>query len=156
MTLRGEKPQPKGYPVNPQTIGEHLKKKRMELNLLQREVARRIGIDLTTYRNWEWNRTSPRVRYMPAVILFLGYAPYVLPASWGEWLRMVRRSVGLTQKQFAARVGVDPSTVRGWETERHRATSESVGKVEALGEGFKRRELLQVVVYDSAEKGLQR
>ena len=51
MTLRGEKPQQKGYPTEPQTIEEHLKKKRMDLSLLQREVAAGTGVDLTTYRN---------------------------------------------------------------------------------------------------------
>ena len=90
---------------------------------MQREVAAEIGVDLTTYRNWEWNRTSPRTRYLPAVIRFLGYTPYEPPETFGEWLRMVRRSAGLTQRQLAARLGVDPSTVRGWETGRHQATN---------------------------------
>jgi len=43
----------------------------MDRGLMQRGVAAKIGVDLTTYRNWERNRTSPRTRYMPAVIRFL-------------------------------------------------------------------------------------
>ena len=123
MTLRGEKPQPKGYPVNPQTIGEHLKKKRMDLNLLQREMARQIGVDLTTYRNWEWHRTSPRVRYMPAVIKFLGYAPYAPPASFGLWVKAVRSAIGLSQRGFAKMLELDPSTLGSWETGKRRPTA---------------------------------
>ncbi|HRR26457.1 MAG TPA: helix-turn-helix transcriptional regulator [Acidobacteriota bacterium] len=97
----------------------------MDVRLMQWRVAAEIGVHLTTYRNWEWNRTSPRARYMPVVIRFLGYMPYEPPASFGEWLRMVRRSAGLTQRRFAAQLGVDPSTVRGWKAGTHRAVCTS-------------------------------
>jgi transcriptional regulator with XRE-family HTH domain len=105
----------------------------MDRGLMQREVAERIGVDLTTYRNWERNHTSPRTRYLPAVIRFLGYTPYEPPESFGDWLRMVRRSAGLTQKQLAARIGVDPSTVRGWEAGLHKAGEGSFRKIDRLG-----------------------
>jgi DNA-binding XRE family transcriptional regulator len=62
---------PKGYPAKLKTVGDHLRRKRMDQGLFQREVAAKIGVDLTTYRNWEWNRTSPRTRFLPAVIEFL-------------------------------------------------------------------------------------
>ncbi len=76
MTLRGEKPQPKGYPANPQTIGEHLKKKSMDLNLRQREMALQIGVHVTTYPSWEQNRARPRARYSPALDRFLQNASF--------------------------------------------------------------------------------
>lgn len=34
-----QKPHAQGYPENPKTIGEHLKKKRMDLGLYQAEAA---------------------------------------------------------------------------------------------------------------------
>ena len=46
-------PRTKGYPEKPQTLGEHLKKRRRELGLLQREAAERMGISTDTYANWE-------------------------------------------------------------------------------------------------------
>jgi len=35
---------PDGYPVNPKTIGEHIRKKRMDNKLMQSEVANIIGV----------------------------------------------------------------------------------------------------------------
>jgi DNA-binding transcriptional regulator YiaG len=132
MTLSGAKPQPKGYPAEPQTIGEHLKKKRMELNVLQREVADQIGIDVTTYRNWEWNRTSPLARFMPAVIKFLGYIPYVPVSDFGIWVKMVRCAIGLSQRRFAEVLGHDPVTLGSWETGKRRPATSSFKRVLAF------------------------
>ena len=132
------KPNPKRhlYPLKLKTFGDHIRNKRLERGLSQREAAKAIGVEVTTLRNWETNRTSPRTRYLPAVIGFLGYTPYERPASCGGWVRLVRRSAGMSQRRFAAALGVDPSTVQGWETGRHRPTTESLRKVEALEEGL--------------------
>lgn len=51
--------------------------RRLELNLLQREVAQRLGVKTDTILNWEHNRTTPTLRYLPRVIAFLGYDPSV-------------------------------------------------------------------------------
>jgi DNA-binding XRE family transcriptional regulator len=49
----------KDYSENPQTLGEHLKKRRRELGLLQREAAERMGILTETYGNWEKDKSKP-------------------------------------------------------------------------------------------------
>jgi hypothetical protein len=41
------------YPEHPLTIGEHIRKKRMDLGLLQREVAEIIGVTESSVWNWE-------------------------------------------------------------------------------------------------------
>ena len=43
----------KNYPANPNTIGEHLRKKRIDLCLMQKEVAKIIGVTESTIWNWE-------------------------------------------------------------------------------------------------------
>jgi len=65
---------PDGYPVNPQTIGEHIRKKRMDNRLMQSEVANIIGVSEESIWNWE-NRTQPHMRYLPKITKFLGYIP---------------------------------------------------------------------------------
>jgi DNA-binding XRE family transcriptional regulator len=64
------------------SLGEHLKKRRMDLAITRKEAARRIGADQWTVINWEKGRTEPAVRFVPAITRFLddlGKAP--------EWLR---------------------------------------------------------------------
>ena len=48
-----------GYPVNPKTIGEHMRKKRMDSRLMQSEVANIIGVSEESIWNWEHGRTKP-------------------------------------------------------------------------------------------------
>ena len=49
----------KDYSENPQTLGEHLKKRRRQLGLLQRETAAQMGVLTETYANWEKDKTKP-------------------------------------------------------------------------------------------------
>jgi len=61
-------PLPRSYPQVLTTIGDHLRKRRLDLGLLQREVAERLGVDKTTITNWELNRTTPALRFLPPII----------------------------------------------------------------------------------------
>ena len=51
LTVKSLKP--KDYSETPQTLGEHLKKRRRELGLLQREAGERLGVTNETVANWE-------------------------------------------------------------------------------------------------------
>jgi DNA-binding XRE family transcriptional regulator len=56
-------------------VGDHLRKRRLDLGLLQREVANLLRVDKTTVLNWEKNRASPALWNLPAVIRFLATTP---------------------------------------------------------------------------------
>jgi DNA-binding XRE family transcriptional regulator len=64
------------YSQNPQSLGEHLKKRRRQLGLLQREAAERMGIQRDTYVNWEKDKTGPVASQFRPVVAFLGYDPH--------------------------------------------------------------------------------
>jgi DNA-binding XRE family transcriptional regulator len=44
---------PPGYPVELRSIGDHIRKRRLDLGLLQIEVAAQIGVTENTVLNWE-------------------------------------------------------------------------------------------------------
>lgn len=44
---------PKGHPLKPETIGEHIRKKSIDLGLLQRDIAEIIGTSKQTVSYWE-------------------------------------------------------------------------------------------------------
>jgi len=73
FTLKGCKPLPEAYPTQLETLGDHLRKRRLDLGLLQRQVAEELGIRKGTVYNWESNHRSPQLRFMPRIIEFLGY-----------------------------------------------------------------------------------
>jgi transcriptional regulator with XRE-family HTH domain len=97
------------------TFGDHLKKRRLDLGLLQQDVARRIAVTPCTVKNWELDHTSPETRHLPAVHDFLGYQPSGPGRTFAETLRHLRRAAGLSQEQLAERTSFDESTIAKWE-----------------------------------------
>ena len=102
---------PKDYSETPQTLGEHLKKQRRELGLLQREAAERMRIQTDTYTNWEKDRTQPVAAQFRPVIEFLGYDPTLAAQTLPERLQSKRRELWVTFSQVARHLGWDEGTL---------------------------------------------
>jgi transcriptional regulator with XRE-family HTH domain len=66
--------------LTPKKIGEHIRKRRLDLGLLQLEVATMIEVTESTIWNWE-HGTEPELRHMPKIIEFLGYVPFECPGD---------------------------------------------------------------------------
>jgi DNA-binding XRE family transcriptional regulator len=86
-------------------LGDHLRKKRLDLGLLQREVAQELGVHKESVCHWEVGCSHPKPYLIPRVIEFLGYAPWAAPATFGEWLVMARLANGLSRERLAKRLG---------------------------------------------------
>jgi transcriptional regulator with XRE-family HTH domain len=54
-------------------------KRRLDLGLVQREVAKKIGVDDETICHWETGKTEPATRFLLAILRFLGVDPRPLP-----------------------------------------------------------------------------
>src|SRR5262245_44181592 len=119
LTLKARRP-PVNYPKTLETLGDHIKSRRLALGLFQRQVANELGTDETTLFRWERNMVQPQIRYFPRIREFLGYDPFPASVTLADKLRAVRRRLGLTQTAFAKRLGVDPVTLRKWEQGRAR------------------------------------
>ena len=113
--LEAEKPLLKAYPKTFNTLGDHIRKHRLDLGLFQKEVAERIGVTTQTITNWELARTEPGIRCLVAIIDFLGYVPFSTGETFPEKLKAYRMLKGLTQRELARELGVDPTTVMKWE-----------------------------------------
>jgi len=92
--LTAKKPPPSSYVRELKTLGDHLRRKRVLLGLRQSDVATHVAISPSTLERWERNETEPKPYLIPRIIEFLGYAPWTAPATFGEWLAMVRRANG--------------------------------------------------------------
>jgi DNA-binding transcriptional regulator YiaG len=103
----------------PDSLGHHIRKRRLSLKLRQKDVAPQFGVDTTTVHNWETGTRAPRLESVPKIIAFLGYNPLPAAATTPERLQVCRKVLGLSQKELAARLCVDPSTLAHWEQGRH-------------------------------------
>lgn len=104
-----------GCPDKPQTIGEHLKKRRIELGLKQTEVASLLGVHRGSIQLWEQGRGEQGVRSFPAIIRFLGYVPFECDGTPGGRFAFLRRCSGKTQEELAELTNCDPSSIARWE-----------------------------------------
>jgi DNA-binding transcriptional regulator YiaG len=57
-------------PTQPQTVGDHIRRRRLGLKMFQRDVAEQIGVNATSVFKWEANTSRPAKWFMPAVIKF--------------------------------------------------------------------------------------
>ena len=134
IELNAPKPLPIGLPANPKTIGEHIRKVRMERGLFQKDVAKIIGVETCTLENWERNRTKPFLELLPSIFGFLGYVPEV----YKDDLRLqsdilkYRAKYGLGVKAMANLIGVNKSTIFGWETGRFEMSDSLIKRFERI------------------------
>jgi DNA-binding transcriptional regulator YiaG len=95
--------------------------------MLQRDVAEQIGVNTTSVFKWEANTAAPEVRFMPAIIRFLGCNPLPEANTLAQQLVRHRTTLGMSQKEAALMFGVDTGTLARWE----RGEREPAGKLYA-------------------------
>jgi DNA-binding XRE family transcriptional regulator len=104
------------FAQEPVTLGYHLRRRRLELDLYQKDVASRLGVTASTIWNWEhgWNVD---LRYIPRIIAFLGYNPIPCPGDLIERLAWYKQVHGLTLEQLGAEMVRDPEQLADWLSE---------------------------------------
>lgn len=78
-------------------------------------MAKALRVDSMSLVNWEKNRTKICVRFVPAMIEWLGYDPLPLASSFGEWIAIERTRRGLARRVLAAALGWDEATLGAYE-----------------------------------------
>ena len=115
LRLVGSKPRSCAYPKELKTLGDHIRKRRLDLGLLQRDVAERVGAAVASLWVWENECREPELKFMPAIIAFLGDDPRPDAEMLGERLVRYRVGKGWSQKRLAEALRVDPTTLSRWE-----------------------------------------
>lgn len=131
LALRSSKPRSSAYPKELKTIGNHLRARRLDLCLRQRDVAKKLSVNVQTVCNWEVGRDQPDFWYMPRVVEFLGYdpRPKAETKSLREELLAYRLKHGLTQRALATCLRVNTCTVSSWEGGKAEPTPECLARI---------------------------
>lgn len=136
----------RSWPIakEPKTLGEHLRKKRFQGGVRQKEIAAKLGVSDRTLSLWECDRIYPTWEYQPRLVEYLGYDPFTetgLPdaksnetsdvaflspeasLSIGQKIRHFRLKSRKTRNQLAAQWGVSPKTLWNWESGKRKPSS---------------------------------
>ena len=117
------------YPNTLNTLGDHIRKKRLDLGLHQKDVAQIIDTTENTIWNWENNYATPSLPYIPKIIKFLGYIPFDNSnQTLGDKILIYRKLHGLSQREFARLLGIDPSTLGHWEKGKSKPSPDKLAK----------------------------
>lgn len=119
-------------------MGDHIRNRRLDLKLLQKQVAAVIGVTTASINNWELSHKGPNIIYIPKIIEFLGF----VPCQWrdktdetlGERIITSRKILGLSQEKLAQQLKIDWTTLRRWEQNK----SQPSAKLRQRLEGFLR------------------
>ena len=80
--------------------------------------------------NWEANKGAPQIRFMPAIVRFLGCNPLPQATTLGEQLIRHLTALGLSRERAALELGVDAGTLARWERGERVPTGEFLGRVD--------------------------
>jgi len=120
-----QKPFTKQYVHNPRTIGEHIRKKRIEAGLLQKDVAVILDTCEDTITGWESGRNIPMISHYPKILSFLNYYPFPHSLDTASGLiERCRHLLGLSYERLGTLVGVHGSTLICWKREEQIAQSQ--------------------------------
>lgn len=125
----------------PITLGDHLRRRRFELGLYQKDVAIQIGVTTSTIWNWENNWSSITLNCMPKVIEFLGYNPSPCPEELMVRLSWYKQVNGLTLEKLGADMSRDPEQLSDWLSGRHKPCRRNRMKIEAFLAESQQRQL---------------
>ena len=126
----------------PTAIGEHLKRRRLELRLMQCQVASRFRVHTAYIQNWERGVSVPDVWQIPAIIEFLGYDSEPEPSDPGPRIAFIRRRLGWTQKLLAKELNVGAFQIYKWESGRAPAPPKVIRRLEKLWGTMKGRAVI--------------
>lgn len=126
--LSATKPIP-GYPNRLEHVGHHVLKRRLDLDLQQKQTAHILGTNPWNLRNWETGRHAIAIRFFPAIIAFLGYNPLPEPRTRGEAVRRERVIRGWSRRRVGRQAIVDEATVRRIEADTLHLARMPLGRV---------------------------
>jgi transcriptional regulator with XRE-family HTH domain len=104
------------YPDELNILGDHVRKRRLDLGISQAALGRLLGVDRNAVCNWERALQDPDLSVMPKIIEFLGYEPSTDGLALAVRLRMKRRALGMNQSEFAEHIGAATKSLHYWET----------------------------------------
>lgn len=125
--------------MEPRFLGEHIRKRRLDLGLLQVEVAAEIGVTESTVWNWE-HGTEPELIHIPAVLAFLGYVPWACPDDPVGRLAHFKKVKGLSLRRLGPVMGRDPEQLADWLTGRHEPIERNRQMIADFLSGYAKKE----------------
>ncbi|WP_299223190.1 helix-turn-helix transcriptional regulator [uncultured Psychroserpens sp.] len=87
IEMEASAPLPKGYPVNPRTLGDYLKQYRIDNGYTAFEVSLELEVYESTIHKWEGGDSKPTPKNKQKIIEFMGYNPMLTKTEYHEYIK---------------------------------------------------------------------
>lgn len=114
------------------TIGDHLRKRRLDLGLSQSELAKILAVDLSTVNHWEKNINVPTADHLAQINEFLGYVPPAFAQAMVDRLIHQFQTLKMNLRKLTQYLGVDEATLICWQQGKDGPPSAVLSKIESL------------------------
>ncbi|MBS7565457.1 transcriptional regulator [Mucilaginibacter sp. Bleaf8] len=105
----------------------------MDSKLLQKDIAKILGVTEDCITNWEKNRSIPQIQFMPLIIQFLGYLPFSFDqTTLSGKLKAYRHLKGMSQKRLGTILNVDGATISSWEQSESQPYKRTLDKINKI------------------------
>jgi len=91
-----------------------------------------LEVSEQTVTNWELSYNEPEISYIPRIIEFIGYCPYLPTHSPIARLEMIRQALGLSYRELAKKVGVDESSLIRYSRGKGKPARKPLAKIVAF------------------------
>ena len=134
LSLKAKKPvHREKYPDVCSTWGDWIRARRIDLKLTKVQLSLNLNVSDITIYLWERNKVQPSLTQIPKIIEFLGRDPFEKETeNLSDKIREYRRVHGLTQKKLAKQLGIDHTTLAGWERGEHQPTQFHIDQISYL------------------------
>lgn len=103
----------------------------MDNHLLQKDVAKILGVCEDTIVGWEMRDTIPTIGQMPKIIKTIGYLPIDIDISTlGGKIKYYRYFNGISQEELAKELELNESTIFHYENNTHKPVLRTFRKLE--------------------------
>ncbi len=111
-SLTARRPQPAGIPEECFTLGDHIRKARIERGQYQPDLAKLFRVTTNTVTSWEMNHTEVWRKYYVVIEKYLGYMPEEFGLTdLAKKLVSYRFEHDLSIQELADIIGVDNTCV---------------------------------------------
>lgn len=115
-SLSARRATPIGIPEELRTLGDHIRKARIERGEYQSDLAKMFRVTPDTVTNWELNRNKVGREYYPIVEKYLGYLSKEFELTeLAHKLAFYRWEHNMSIKELGRTIGVDTSCIRSAE-----------------------------------------
>jgi transcriptional regulator with XRE-family HTH domain len=131
LQLKAKLPANPAYPATLDTLGDHLRKVRLDRGLSQPDVAKILEVTADTITGWELDHHEPPAKFASRIISFLGYNPFKVDGLYlGKQLYYARLISGKIQREVAEIIDCDTSNLRRIELDQRKPRAETRRRIE--------------------------